>query len=213
MIEFASEPDPIFLAIVDEALQFTAERLYPFRADYRPSQGDLSGLDEDYESSYSELARFFTREQARTVIQQVQSARHASAYYRLTDFHWLVVYTCLEVFCDLHNDGSFGEDGRIGPYIVDKIDLGAIADIFFYDTDFLFGTELLVARERNPDRAPDVTVQAAKIAAGVKPDESDLELVPIGTPNWEPLGKKQVPNSGYVGPFPMRQREDADHER
>jgi hypothetical protein len=208
MIEFASEPDPIFLAIVNEALRNTAEELYPFRHDYQPIESDLSELDQNYELCYSGLARLFTRDQARTVIERLQTALHETISYRLTDFHWLIMYRCLEVFCDLHNDGALGQDGQVGPYIIDKIDLGAIADVFFFDTDFLFGAELFVARERNPDRVPDVTVQAAKIAAGVKPDAEDLELVPIEVPDWEPLGDKRVPKFGYIGPYPMRERED-----
>jgi hypothetical protein len=48
---------------------------------------------------------------------------------------------------DLHNDDAFGSDGRVGPYTIDQIDLDYLLDIYFFDTDFLFGSELFVAEE------------------------------------------------------------------
>jgi hypothetical protein len=87
------------------------------------------------------------------------------------------------------------------------LDLGHIADVFFFDTDFLFGPELIVAREHNLDLDPGVTPQAAKIAAGLKPEPDDLKLMPIGSAeSWsKPAVWQAVPNSGYIGPYPMRE--------
>ena len=126
---------------------------------------------------------------------------------RVTDFHWLVLRTSVNVFCELHNDGALGSDGRIGPYVVDRIDFEAVVERFFFDTDFLFGPELRVAMERGTV-LPDVTPQTLKIAARVKPDEADLALVPI-EPSASMAQRNEFvvpPGSGYIGPYPMRER-------
>jgi len=91
------------------------------------------------------------------------------------------------------------------------IELGYIADVFFFDTDFLFGTELIVAREHNLDLAPGVTPQATKIAAGLKPEPDDLKLMPIRpSESWsESAARTAVPIFGYIGPYPMREPDDS----
>jgi hypothetical protein len=60
---------------------------------------------------------------------------------------------------------------------------------------------------------PDVSSQARKIAAGLKPDLADLELraIDASASLFELEDEKEVPESGYVGPYPMR--EPGERER
>src|SRR5262249_5491683 len=104
-------------------------------------------MQETYESLYPNLTPLFAREGALAVVDQLIFALEAEDLYRLTDFHWLVLYCSLDVMCDLHNDGALRADGRVGPYIIDRIDLDAIAETFFFGEDFLFGSEFRVATE------------------------------------------------------------------
>jgi hypothetical protein len=57
-----------------------------------------------------------------------RASQDARRWYRLTDYHWLVLYACLHVYCDLHNDGGIGSGDRVGPYEIERFDFDAIVD-------------------------------------------------------------------------------------
>lgn len=155
-------------------------------------------------------ARSFTRVELVRLIERLHRAhRDTRRRFELTDYHWLVLYTCLRLFCDLHNDDATGAEDRIGPYEIERIDFDAIVDRFFFDSDFLMGATLLAAEEAAPGQLL-VTPQAWKIAAGVRPEPEDLRLTPVErvreSEDARPVDHR-VPASGYVGCYPLRQRE------
>src|SRR5438034_423210 len=121
MIEFQTEPDPIFLAILTEALRWTRESLRPHGLAYD---------EEEYPRLYETLARFFSRDEALTQTEQLLSALHDETIHRISDYHWLILHEALEMFADLHNDGVFGPEGRVGSYIIDTIDHDYIVNRF-----------------------------------------------------------------------------------
>lgn len=120
-----------------------------------------------------------------------------------------MLYSCLRLFCDLHNDNATGAEGRIGPYEIERIDFDAIVDRFFFDTDFLMGATLLASEEVAPGQLL-VTRQAWKIAAGLRAGPEDLRLTPVehvrGS-EGDPKAQRRVPTSGYIGSYPLRERE------
>lgn len=207
MIEFQTVPDPIFLAIMHDALEYVRDaELVQFREGIQPTPSEEKELDAFYATLYPELVPYFSRRQLIEVIELLLTASRATTLYRLTDYHWLVLYRCLEMFCDLHNDEALGSD-EVGPYVIDKIDFGYILDRFFFDTDFLFGGELIVASEKNLQSVPPgVSSQARTIAAGAKPDPNDLEPMTIAPSESlaEATSQNSVPMSDYIGPYPMR---------
>jgi hypothetical protein len=174
VIEFQSAPDPVFVAILDGALTWVKDQLYPSIDDARPTEEDLRDVDEEYSLLYSHLARYLDRTQALEQVAKLHEALRADGLYRFTDYHWLLLYECLDVFCDLHNDHEW--EGTVGPYTIDQIGLGGIVDRFFFDTDFAFDADFVVAREFSLFTVPDVSPQARKIAAGLKPDPDDLAM-------------------------------------
>lgn len=208
MIEFQCEPDPIFLAIVSAALSWTREQLYPFLETARPTAEDMQELDENYSNSlYPRLAQFLSRTDAVAQVGRLADALAAPGLHRITDYHWLVLHESLLTFCELHNDGALAAD--VGPYVVDKIDFEFIIERFFFDMDFLFGADFLIADERRAHPMVDVSPQARRIAAGLKPAVGDLDILPIADdasttePATQPL--RPYPNAGYIGPYPMRE--------
>jgi hypothetical protein len=214
MIVFQDDPDAIFLAIVDEALAHTREvHLVRYREGYRPTRAERRELEESYRDLFPELVPLFTRRELVRVIDRLRRAsRDARRRYELTDYHWLVLYSCLQVYCDLHNDGATGD--QVGPYEIERIDVGAIVDRFFFDTDFLLGTTLLSAEEAAPGRLG-VTRQASKIAARLRPEAKDLRMravVSTGENEGSGASARRVPASGYVGPYPLREREAGGEE-
>ena len=92
------------------------------------------------------------------------------------------------------------------------IDFDALVDRFFFDTDFLLGATLLSAEEMAPGQLL-VTRQAWKIAAGLRPGAKDLRVTAVA---WSGKGSgevvRRVPARGYVGPYPLRERDDGEQE-
>ena len=216
MIVFQDEPDAIFLAIVHEALAHARDvHLLRYRQGHRPTTAQRRELDGSYLDLFPELAPFFTRrELARLIDRLLRASRDTQRRYQLTDYHWLVLYSCLQVFCDLHNDGATGAEDQVGPYEIEGIDFGAIVDRFFFDTDFLMGPVLLAAGEVAPGQLG-ATRQAWKIAARLRPEAGDLRLKAIASPGEseaDPEWAGCVPAGGYVGPYPLREREDGEEE-
>jgi len=207
---FQGPPDPIFLAILHEALEHVRDcDLVQFRDDYRPTKAERQELDEFYSDLYPELVPFFSRPKLVRVIDNLLRASRADDLYVPTDYHWLVLYVCLEMYCDLHNDDATGTGDKVGVYEIEAIDFDAIIDRFFWDTDFLFGPELLQAEEKNPGFLR-VSHQAWKIAAGLRPSPTDLRLRPVTgseVPTWWREPPSKAPLSGYVGPYPLREPE------
>ena len=210
MLQFQVRPDRVFLAILHEALQRTREEL-DFAPAYSPTHEDHQEMDEHYRELYPEIARFFERRELLKVLDRLLEANQQPTIYEITDYHWLVVHECLEVFCDLHNDAALGDDNEVGPYIIDTIDSAAIVSRFFWDTDFQLGSVLLEVEERKPGRMQ-ATRQAWKIAAGLRPDPEDLQIVPVPLEEEEispsDPDERPVPESGYVGPYPLREPDD-----
>ncbi len=214
MIVFQDEPDAIFLAIVDEALAHAREvHLVRYREGYRPTKTERRDLEEAYWDLFPELVPFFTRRELIHVIDRLRRAsRDERRRYELTDYHWLVLYSCLQLYCDLHNDGAMGE--QVGPYEIEHIDFDALVGRFFFDTDFLLGATLLSAEEVAPGHLR-VTRQAWKIAARLRPEAKDLRVTAVGH-SGDRLGSREavrrVPASGYVGPYPRREREEGGED-
>jgi len=215
MIVFQDEPDPIFLAIVHEALAHARDvYLLRYLPGHRLTTAERRELDESYRDLFPELVPFFARrELARIIDRLLRASRDGRRRYELTDYHWLVLYSCLQLYCDLHNDGAVGTGDQVGPYEIEAIDFNAIVDRFFFDTDFLMGSVLLAAEEASPGQLL-VTHQAWKIAARLKPEAKDLRVTAVASPG-ESGGSREsvrrVPASGYVGPYPLREPEEGEN--
>ena len=204
MLHFQTRPDRVFLAIFHEALQHTREELN-FAPTYTPTREDHEAMDEHYRVLYPELARFFERGELVEVLDRLLEAQRQPTMYEVSDYHWLMLHECLEVFCDLHNDAALADDGHVGPYTIDAVDFAAIVDRFFWDIDFQLGPVLLEVEERAPGRVQ-ASRQAWKIAAGLRPDAEDLQIVAMpqsAEEIWpDDPDARPVPESGYVGPYP-----------
>ena len=215
MIVFQDEPDPIFLAIVHEALAHARDvYLLRYLPGHRLTTTERRELDESYRDLFPELVPFFARRELARIIDRLLRASHdGRRRYELTDYHWLVLYSCLQLYCDLHNDGAVGTGDQVGPYEIEAIDFNAIVDRFFFDTDFLMGSVLLAAEEASPGQLL-VTRQAWKIAARLKPEAKDLRVTAVASPG-ESGGSREsvrrVPASGYVGPYPLREPEEGEN--
>ena len=219
MLLFPQHPDSIFLTIFHEALAYVREvQLVQLKDGYQPTPSQREELDEFYEAVYPELVPFFSRTELIHVIDRLLEASRATDLYRVTDYHWLVAYRCLEMYCDLHNDDATGTDDKVGPYEIEQIDFEAIVSHFFFDTDFISGSALLSAEERAPGQLG-ITKEAWQIAAGLKPNASDLSIVRVSPEEivelrYEPppvvpgadTARPSHPRRPVAGPSPPRGR-------
>ena len=85
MFLFQEQPDPIFLAIFREALEYVREvQLVQFREGHQPTRSERKELPE--------LVPFFSRGRLIRVIDRLLEAGRKPELYRLTDYHWMVIY-------------------------------------------------------------------------------------------------------------------------
>ena len=127
MLRFAQPPDPIFLAILHAALEDLQETLTDLEA-------------EDWPAQYPTVARCFSPDLARTTLAQLLTASRAPELYQLTEYHSLLLYDGLRVYCTIHNDYAQEAPTQtlpVGPYQIGPIDFDAVVDQYFWDTDFL----------------------------------------------------------------------------
>ncbi len=130
MLRFQHHPDSVFTAILHDALEFTSGWV-----------ADLATEDPDFwMAQYPNLARCFTPKAAANAIGQLLAASRESAIYQLTDYHWLLLHECLQVYCAIHYDYIQQELDRmfpVGPYRIGEIAFNELVDLYFWDTDFL----------------------------------------------------------------------------
>src|ERR1700694_3360134 len=76
MIFFQDEPDPLYLAIFEEALAYVREvHLVGYQEGYRPTRAERRDLEESYRDLFPELVPFFTRRELVRVVDRPAAAR------------------------------------------------------------------------------------------------------------------------------------------
>jgi hypothetical protein len=126
MLRFEIQPDPVFLVMLDAAIEYMI-----FGLDLDES----SDQDESFAVNMPRSSRLFTAQQANEQLRGLQCAIHAPEMYKPTDYHWLLLYECLNRYCGLFNDLPFGVISE--KYGIESIDFDGVVDYFFWDTDFL----------------------------------------------------------------------------
>ena len=89
MLYFARKPDLVFTAILHTALESEGESIKSF------VNNDL----DLWEACYPESSRYFTATSSFDVLTQLFCASRDPIVYRLTDYHWLLLYEVLQNFC------------------------------------------------------------------------------------------------------------------
>jgi len=157
MLYFRTQPDSVFIAFVKHALRWELQGVRRISS---------ANDDDAWLVGYPVLGMMFTPYSAVITLEELLVANETSTVYRLTDYHWLLVYECLKNYCVWHNDqvhdGSVSftmlEGYRFGP-----VDFESMTDRYFWDQDFM---ELLYANAAEPDDC----------SCGGITDLSDLDL-------------------------------------
>jgi hypothetical protein len=215
MLRFQNWPDKVLQAIIQACLDYTREQLYPYLPDSTPTEEDLKEQDEFYQDMYPMSPKLFSRAEALAVIDRLLIAHTDNTkLYQLTDYHWLLLYESLDLYCELYNDGALVKGYRARPYRIGRIDFDEVVSHFFWDTDFLFEADDLLTMGLAGRSAMVMSDETFGVVTGLKPHPSEIEMTPVawGTEDrlpFQPLGPK-----GYrLRAYPPRQSASwYDHE-
>jgi hypothetical protein len=180
MLRFAQRPDAIFLGILHDSLEDLQEILTDADEGFWPAQ-------------YPTAARCFSPDLARATLDQLLTASQAKQLYQLTDYHWLLLYDCLRVYCEIHNDYAQEVPSKtlpLGPYQIGRIDFDAVVDQYFWDTDFLLEGPTLAGLGPEGRKSMGVADETFGIAQGLPPHPDELMLTLWAEPGWEEAGEE-----------------------
>jgi len=190
VLRFAQRPDPIFSTILHEALEELQEILADMEEGFWPAQ-------------YPAASRCFSPGSARTTLDQLLTGSRAPEVYQLTDYHWLLLYDCLRVYCEIHNDYAQEAPAKalpVGPYQIGPIDFDAVVDRYFWDTDFLLEGPTLTGLGPEGRKSMGVADEVFGIAQGLPPHPDELKLTLWDGPGWEEADEGRVRARGQRTP-------------
>ncbi len=199
MLHFANRPDPIFTAILHEAMDDLASRL----------SDELLELDEAEELWHAEYpdaaATFRVPLAVYTLLRLLHASHDPHTVYRPTDYHWLLLYACLRGYCAVHNDYTrehLDDLLPVGPYRIGAIDFHELLDLYFWDLDFLTDAETVDALGPDARVAMDLSDEAYSIAQKLPPHGEELRLELVREAPWEDAVVLDPPAGARIERYP-----------
>ncbi len=193
MLRFATKPDGVFTDILHASLGGMRDMLADLDTDAEPF----------WTAQYPNAAYCFTVRGAVSVLDQLLIASRDLQVYQLTDYHWLLLYDCLRVYCDIHNDEVKGAPQGalpIGPYRIGPIDFDALVDVYFWDTDFLLDHITLAGLGPEGRENLDISDEVFGIAQGLPPHPQELKIIPWDEPEWDK--EEEQPQGPLIPEYP-----------
>lgn len=170
MLRLAHPPDPVFTAILHHALEETRDWITNVLED-----ADHEG----WSGQYPLIATCFTHQLAVDVIDRLLVASRDTAVYELSEYHWVLVYESLEVYCDIHNDYARDKpDGMllVEPYRIGQIDFDALLDLYFEDLDILTEPDNLEGLGPEGRREMGMRHEIFGVVQGLPPHPDEVQL-------------------------------------
>lgn len=187
MLYFASRPDQVFTAILHDAM----EDLHHMLTEPDTDPGEA---EEFWKANYPSAAKCFPLALAVYTIDRLLAAsKDPTTIYRITDYHWLLLYDCLNTYCQVHND--FAREAAetvfpVGPYEIGEIDFDVIVDHYFWDTDFLLDGSTGAALGPEARETMGLSLEAFGISQKLVPHSEEL--------NFEALRQAERANEGFM---------------
>jgi hypothetical protein len=100
MLRFQTPPDKIFMAILTESMEMMIDQMRETLSVHREKEVDTVSL----ESLMPNASRVFAPETALKILKRMLHCHKGPGFYRLNDYHFLLLYDVLGYFCDIHND-------------------------------------------------------------------------------------------------------------
>ena len=182
MLRFEIQPDTVFFDMLDDAIEQMIDEMDL----EQPSNQDVS-----FAVSMPRSSRFFTAEQAKEHLRALQRAIHAPQLYQPTDYHWLLLYECLRVYCGLFNELPSGVIKDT--YGIESIDFNGVIDYFFWDIDFLNDHISDLSMEAREQLG--VSPETFGLSMGLKPHPEELTLKLCEPEDGKEAAKAYTPGS------------------
>ncbi len=178
MLYFRTQPDSVFIAFVKHALHWELQGIRRIS-----SANDVDA----WLVGYPMLGTMFTPYSAVITLEELLVANENSTVYRLTDYHWFLLYECLKNYCVWHNDQV--HDGSVpftmvGGYRFGLVDFETMTDRYFWDQEFM---ELLYANVAEPDDClceGNIDPSALDLSYGLRPHPHKLQLTLVEETAW-----------------------------
>ncbi len=161
---------------------------------------DLIDCSENTKEAKNELrailplaARVFSPGVALKALRDMLEKLPQPELFYLNDYHYLLLYDTLMLYCDLHNDmvrtsrskNEKNAAARIGPYHIRKIDFGRLEVLYFYDTDFLFDPEVMLNLGEEERKCLSFNPETFAITQGFAPHPEELVLKEVTDETYE----------------------------
>ena len=195
MLRFACPPTAAATVLLVHCLQVAADDLV-----------ELCQSDEWYREEYPLSARCFTHTLARATLLDMLDKLQRPEEYVPTDYHWLLLYECLELHITLLNDTplpslvaqlrtvaheddtsylSFPAPSRRD--VRCRIDFDALVERYFWDTDFLFDAETFDQLDPEAKQQLGFTEGVFGVVQGLQPHPDELVLKRSGAVGLRPI--------------------------
>ena len=167
MLYFARKPDPVFSQIIDASLEWESDLM-------KGADGD-----EGFITCYSPcIQSAFNIKELQSAIDNLLEAHRSEVLYELTNYHWLILHEILFSTTGLHNE-EMGEYGAFSDMEVGRIDFDYLADIYFWDIDFLIPMEWLDNMPMEAKEVMGLHDETFGVVSGLKPHLSEIQLAEI----------------------------------
>jgi hypothetical protein len=142
---------------------------------------------------------------AECMSQDCTTRSSSCGHHLLTDYHWLLLYDGLRVYCEFHN--VYAPEARtqtlpVGLYQIGPIDFDAVVDQYFWDTDFLLEGPILAGLGPEGRQSMGVADEVFGIAQGLPPHPDELMFTPWAEPDWEESGEQDEAEGTWVPQYP-----------
>jgi len=178
MLYFQIKPDPVFQAILHEALESERREISRISTEH-----DI----DTWEAGYGQMSEVFTPYSALVTIEQLHIASQKELVYRLNNYHCLLIYECLKNYCAVHQDLAAQEQGHsltISKYRLQEIDFQEMVDLYFWDMDFLFLSATSRSHEFDPDVSCVDNLNSNCLTMDLQPHPRYLQLTLVTDPMW-----------------------------
>lgn len=170
MLRFQKNPDKIFTEVLEAAFTFIIDEIEDI-----PSH--------ELKCFLPHSARQFTKNSAVNVLKDLIKYNKAPGLWRLTDYHYLLIYDSLETFCAegivdeiMNNIKKNQPILKRNGFKVWSIDFDALIDIYFFDTDFLMNPEIFVNLSKEHKDQLGFSKEFFGITTGMKPHPAELKI-------------------------------------
>jgi hypothetical protein len=205
MLQFIRPADPIFHAIVDEAL--TTAHL--FVCETALTDNDI----DSWRHRYPKTARCLTPSQAARAYADLLTAHRDARVWRYTDLQALILWEALFVFTALHTElvvqhPATPHHWRVGPFSLRTIDFHWIETLYFHHTDFLDEATFSIL---TPDLAAKLKFSPGtrRAALGLPATPDDLTMAPLDQTDasiWQHQALPALDPSTPITAYPVWQQ-------